>query len=301
MKNYSDNIENYVVVIKPNQKFEIVYDSKDKHYKDVFYTDKKSYYSILTNIIYIIEFNFTKQYKIYLTNCLISKIILDDFPITQQYIMCANGSNLATANLINNKPTFNIDSKKRSNMLSTFVNLAKSPNENDIDDRDKYLNIGQLVNFGFLTNKKLGDIYNIKLTGLYFNDNKWIKDTKNYLIFPYEHDLGRLIGLTKELYFYSDNAFEIGLRIEGIFYGPFFSKKTQNRFKNYIKFNFDGWNDIVNGKQNEYVSDEINRKSINLCKLNNFSVIQIAGSQKINLYHYVYKTYDINYCSKIFI
>jgi hypothetical protein len=42
MKNDSDNIENYVVVIKPNQKFEIVSDSKNKHYKDVFYTDKKS-------------------------------------------------------------------------------------------------------------------------------------------------------------------------------------------------------------------------------------------------------------------
>lgn len=301
MKNDYDNIENYVVVIKPNQKFSIVSDSKNKHYKDVFYTDKKSYYSILTNFNYIIEFKLTKQYKIYLSNCLISKIILDDFPITQQYIMRANGSNLATAKLINNKPTFNIDSEKRSNMLSTFVNIAKSSNENDIDDRDKYLNIGRLVNFGFLTNKKIENRYNIKLTGLYFNDNKWIKDTKNYLIFPYEYDLCRLIGLTKELYFYSDNPFEIGLRIEGVFYGPFLSKKIQNCFKNYIKFNFDGWHNIINGKQNEYVSDEINKKSINLCKLNNISIILIAGNKKLNLYHYSYKIYDMNYCSKIFI
>ena len=301
MKNDTDNIENYVVVIKPNQKFEIVFDSKNKNYKDIFYTDKQSYYSILTNFDYVIEFNLTKEYKIYQTNCLISKIILDDFPIDQQYIMRGNGSDLATAKINNNKITFNIDSEKRSNMLSTFVNLVKSSNENDIDERDKYLNIGSLVDFGFLTNKKLVNRYNIKLTGLYFNDNKWIEDTKNYLIFPYEYNLGHLIGVTKELFFYCDNAFEIGLRIEGVFYGPFSSNKIQNCFKNYIKFNFDGWNNIVNGKQNEYISGEINRKSINLCRLNNFSVILLSGSNKLNLYHYVYKIYDINFCSKIFI
>ena len=301
MKNNSDNIENYVVVIKPNQKFEIVSDSKNKNYKDIFYTDKQSYYSILTNSDYVIEFNLTKQYQIYQTNSLITKIILDDFPIDQQYIMCANGSNLATAKIINNKLTFNIDSEKRSNILSTFVNLAKSSNEKDIDEREKYLNIGRLDDFGFLTNKKLENRYNVKLTGLYFNDNKWVTDTKNYVIFPYEYKLNFLIGLTKELYFYSDTAFEIGLRIDGVFYGPFLSKKIQNCFKNYIKFNFDGWNNIINGKQNEYVSDEINRRSINMCKVNNMSVVLLTGSKNLNLYHYVYKMYDMEYCSKIFI
>jgi hypothetical protein len=301
MKHDSDNIENYAVIIKPNKKFEIIYDSKNRHYKDVFSTDKKSYYSILTKFDYVVEFNLTKQYKIHQTNCLISKIILDDFPITQQYTMCGNGIDFATAQLINNKPTFNIDSKKRSTILSTFINLATSPNEHDIDERDKYLNIGRLVNFGFLTNENLENRYNVKLTGLFFYANKWIKNTENYVIFPYENDLNFLIGLTKELYFYSDDAFEIGLRIEGVFYGPFLSNKIQNSFENYIKFTFDGWNNIVNGKQNEYVSDEINRKSVNLCKLNNISVILIDGSKKLNLYHYSYKMYDMEYCSKMFI
>ena len=250
MKTDSDNIETYVVVIKPNKQFEIVSDSKNRCYKDVFYTDKNKYYSILTKFDYIIEFNLKKQYQIYQTNSLITKIILDDFPI---------------------------------------------------DEREKYLNRGQLDDFGFLTNKKLENRHNVKLTGLYFNDNKWVTDTKNYGIFPYEYKLNFLIGLTKELYFYSDNAFEIGLRIDGVFYGPFLSKKLQNCFKNYIKFNFDGWNNIINGKQNEYVSDEINIRSINLCKVNNMSVVRIAGSKNLNLYHYVYKMYDMDYCSKIFI
>lgn len=301
MKNDSDNIENCVVVIKPNQNFSIDPDSKIRHHEEIFYTDKKSYYSILTNYSHSIEFNLKKQCKIYQPNCLISKIILDDFPITQQYIMRGCGINLATARLINNKPTFIINSKKRSNMLTSLVNVAKSENENDISERDKYLNIGRIYEFGFLSNKKLENRHNVKLSGLYLSDNKWIKDTKNYLTFPYEYELKYLMkGLVKELYFHSKDAFEIGLRIEGKIYGPFSSEKTQNCFKNFIKFNFDGWDNVINGKQNKYVSNEINRKSINFNLLNNFSVILMAGSKQLNLYHYAYVTYDINWCSKKF-
>ena len=292
MKTDFDSIKNCVVVIKPNRKFEIVSNSENKHYKDIFYTDTKSYYSILTKVEDTIIFNLTKRYKICQTNCLISTIILEDVPMNQQYIMRGNGHNLSTAKLINNKPTFKIDSEKRSNMLSTFINLAKSSDEFEIDDCYKYLNIGRICNFGFLTNKQLENKHNIKLTGLYYKDNKWSEDTKNYLIFPYETNLSP-IGLTREFIFYGENVFEICLRINGMVYGPFKSNK------NCIKFNFDGW--CADGKHNKYVSNKINEKVINLNIIDNFSVILISGCKKLSFNKYVYKIYDIETCSNLFV
>jgi len=299
MENNSDNIENYVVVIKPNQKFEIFSDLKNS-YKDIFYTNNDTFYSILTKFTHTIKFNLTKQYKIYQPDCLISKIILDDFPINQQYIMRGCGANLATAQVINNKPIFNIDNEKPSNMLSGIINASITENDKNIDDRNKYLNISKIDDFGFLTNKYLENNYNVKLLGLYYKDNVWIKDVKNYSIYPYETCLNYLRDITSSLWFTCNWGFKISLKLNGLIYGPFTSK-FDNKYKMHsIKFNFDGWNDIIDGKQNKYVSDEINKKSINLSQIENISVILIDGEKEIYLYQYAYKIYYIDGCFEMF-
>jgi hypothetical protein len=113
-ENDSNTISNNVVVIKPHQKFDIVFDSSERSINEIIDTTKEGFYSVLSRSEN--TFNFTghaNRYRIRLDG-LINKIVLKNFPNKGTYYLQCNGHNVATAKLIDEELTFDFN-KKQSN------------------------------------------------------------------------------------------------------------------------------------------------------------------------------------------
>ena len=297
-KNDSNQISNNVVVIKPHQKFDIVFDSSDRSINEVIDTTQQGSYSVLMRSNNEIELDFTKstnKYKLHIDG-LIKKIILKNFPNKGSYFLICNGFNLATAQLINEELTFDLNKQNRSNKLSEFIKIAIGENEEDIEDRNSYLRTGRIDFFEILATEPLTDPCLVKLEGLFYNENKWEKGICEYQVYPNEKEL-YLQHLVKELDFYGNESFEMSLRIEGKLYGPFVSK-PHNTFNHLIKFKFSGWEDIVKGVQNNYLSNDLNKQVINCSRLDNISVVSTV--KQLQFANYTYKIYNLEWCTKTF-
>jgi hypothetical protein len=298
-QNDSNQISGNVVVIKPHQKSDIVFDSCERSINEIIDTTHKGSYSVLMRSDNDTELDFTKstnKYKIH-ADGLINKIILENFPNKGSYFLRTNGFNVAAAKLIDGKLTFDLNKQNRSNKLSEMIKLSVGENEGHIEDRDSYLNTGRIDCFEILATEPLTDPCLLKLEGLFYDENKWEKCIRKYQVYPNEKDLD-LNHLVKELDFYGNESFEMSLRIGGVLYGPFVSKPN-NMFHNLIKFKFSGWEDILIGVQNRYLSNDLNKQVINCSRLNNISVV--SNVKQLHFVNYTYKTFDFEWCAKKFL
>lgn len=287
---------NNVVVIKPHQNYDVIFDSNLKTTNEIIDFSKDGFYTVLEHSLpNEMIFDGTNRYKINMDG-LISKITLNGFPNTGSYILRGCGNNLTTAKYINGELVFDFN-KNRSNMLSNIIDVVIGKNEEGVQNRDKYLRTGRLNDLEILATIPLIKNYTITMEGLFYLNNEWKHGIKEYIIYPKEKQLN-LEHLVKEMDFYGNDEFKLCLRINDNLYGPFNSKQ-HDIFKNYIKIKFDGWNDVIVGIQNEYVCENINKKVINCSRLNNISVV--SNIDKLCCSNYRYITYDMIYCSRKFV
>ena len=296
----SNKISKQVVVIKPHQKFDIVFDSPGRTINEIIDSTKEGFYSVLHRNEKSLDFTkLTNRYKLRIDG-LINKIVLKNFPNKGTYYLQVCGSNVTTAKLLDGELTFDFDKKKRSNMLSAFITSAIGPNEENIENRFSYLRTGR-VECDILTPEPLTEPYLVELEGLFYNENKWEKRITEYKIYPNEQELYYsptvYMNILKELDFYGEESFEISLRVNEHLYGPFISK-PHDRFKNLIKFKFSGWEEICSCSQNKYLSIDNNKQVINTGIINNFSIISSVGNLTCAKYSYVLN--NLEYCSTVF-
>lgn len=297
-ENDSNQISGNVVVIKPHQKSDIVFNSSERSLNELIDVTHQGAYTVLMRDTRAIELDFTKSantYKLHIKG-LINKIILKNFPNKGTYFLRGLGFNLATAKLINGELTFDLNKQNISNKLSEIIKLTIEENDKDVDNRCNYLRTDRIDSFEILATEPLTAPCLVEFEGLFYHGYKWEKGMYEYQVYPNEKDLC-LNQLVKELDFYGNESFEMFLRIEGKLYGPFVSK-PRSIFHHLIKFKFSGWEDIVKGTRNDYLSNDLNKQVINCGLLSNTSVV--SSAKHLYCAVYVYKTYDRELCLQTF-
>ena len=287
MSSIFDSFSNKVVVLQPHLNSKIV--SNTRTISDIIDTSKQGFYSILTNPelnkCNTLEFKISKKYKICGTG-LIKKITLIDFP-TGQYFLRANGWNIATASYDNDQYVFNIDNPKKSKQMSQTIKLSMK-NDN-IDDND-YLNIGNLDNFEILATVPLTEKKIIKLEGLFYkkiNDiEQLVHDKIDYEIYPKEQSL-TIYNPVKELLFFHKcyKEYKLSIRLNGYLYGPY------NSSNGIIRIGFEGFDKIINGSQNDFLSDEHNKTTLNCSIIDYIGVV--SDIDELSVIDYSYVTHNL--------
>lgn len=295
-----------VVVIKPNHKYEESSRSLERTHEEVIDCSNPKTYSVLTNKKHgYLECNKTRKYNVRFSG-IISKIILEDFPIDRQYILNTNGINITTAKVIDGKQTFDITNSHKSNMVETFIKVTCEMLENE-ELKDNHLNFYKMDRTYIIPNIPLEkERYTIKLVGFFYNENKQlVEKTINYDFFTNEIFIGLRHPVREIILLHDTTSFNIYVRINDNLYGQFNSntgdivpRHLPVNNCNYIILCFKDFQDIYNGSQNEHLSDEHNNNSLNFSRLDYMSIIPSVGNIYMETNTYI--TYGLKFLNQVF-
>lgn len=225
----------------------------------------------------------------------INKILLLDFPKTCNYKLVLNGQDITIANynndiamyqftfdknkdgafICNNIPCFEFS----QNTVGTFV---------DIDDKI-YLNFDKIDSSKIILipKIKLRNKHHIRLSGKFKQNNVWIEGFYDTVIYAPYNNLSVFINNPTDSLDIKSNSDHgnIILLMNGYKYGTFKSSTKMMRIKFYDE------NLQTIGRQNEYLSDEINKTTINMSKIDSLRLIQ-SNCKIIELYQNYYNIYN---------
>jgi hypothetical protein len=231
---------------------------------NIFHQHDPSYYAVLEHH-YI---NFHKETGIVITtDGIIDRISLIDFP-QNQYTLSYNKQNCATAQFCIDSGVyeFNFTDKQSSTLTNLIYQQSHSARTPSIPlgvDRTKYLDCARGARIYCSNLASLTGVYHLSLHG-YFPPNKWekgaqyVEQTRTFTVNP-SNTYSIPIGFpTESIDVETNQSGTIILQFDGYDCVQFPVKKDLTRIK------FNNPKRLLEDRQNGYLSDKINRSTINL-------------------------------------
>jgi len=260
-----------------------------------FYKKDEKNYAILEKHDVMNRFHLDSHLRITMGG-LVNKITLLDFPIGQ-YTLSLNGQNCATARYNKETNYYEFDLTRENSMLSILKKCAISGNEPKLDNRSDYINLYRIDNVSIIIPRsvQLNDRQTICLHGFFDHVEKWVETSHKLTLYPHNTYNLCISQPTESIDIKADRVDgTIILRVAGIELCTFKSNTNLMRIK------FSNPDQLFNGKQNEYLSEEINRNVINMSRIDNVSIV--AHDCKITeIYQNCYGIYSYPERSQIFI
>lgn len=227
-----------------------------------------------------------KQNKISICSSgIVNKIVLVDFPIGQ-YTLSLNGFNVATAKLnTGGQYEFDFQDRKKSQILEMMIEVAKGL-EPEIPNRQNYLNLGRIDQINIHKSKDctLSKKHTIQLYGYFLVDDQWINTVKEIAIYP--HDTYHLLSnhVIESFDLTIEGNGNVSLLIDGDSYLSFQTQTGKYRIRVHNPHK------LFHGRQNKYLSDEINQNVINMATFDHLHFI-VDGCQIVQMRQNYYQTY----------
>jgi hypothetical protein len=250
-----------------------------------FYQKDKNHYAILENHKQL----WSNGLHLHLSQeGLINKITLIDFPLSQ-YILQLNGHNSATAIYNSENGHFEFDfTKSMSKTLDDFNSITRSSDEPNIKNRQQYVNFDRIDQIRIIIPKglQLNQKHTYSFHGFFKVKDQWIECDKEFVLYPYNtHSL-----------FFNHVTESIDLKVnknDGTII-VYVNHTELCRFKtttNLTRITFANPNQILKGRQNQYLSDEINQKSLNMSRVYKFDVV-VLDCQLLDVRQNFYAIYN---------
>lgn len=277
--------------------------------KAIFYQDDSSYTVLQRDQSYDSENRGTNGIKLYIKG-LVSKIVLDDFPISGEYTLSVNGIYQCTARLAmveNNflKPTFDLANLKSQHAkdLRTAISVNVAPClVNKCYDMDRVDSL--VINVSADTKiKRHHKIIVSEYQRTYFPSTFSESETRStdntlddpqivqttYDIYPYDtHDLA-FNHPVYALDIISNKKMDFLIVINGVTFGKFTADSKQ-----YIRLSDDG--KIFQGAQNYFLGPE-QQRSINLSRVGSIQLIVLNNDDNTIRFHVDALTF-VTYCKR---
>jgi hypothetical protein len=297
-ENDSEKTSNNVVVIKPQQEFEVISDSK-RTMDEIFHSQHTSYSVLTRSNPKTLDLNEGKSHVIIANDCLLSKIYLPGCTPTKRYFFKGNGCNWMSSTLKDDVHIFDVNARKKGGIFDSyieFINKCNNPkNKKSHLMSRKYLDCSKIKRLEILFPDVVTMEKEIILEGLFRkNDDEWEFGTRKYQLFTREIELS-LSTVVRDIEFYGKGTFNMHIRIDGESYGPFDSEECITG--HIIKFKFKNW-DSTRGTMNKYLSDEMNQSTINAART---SIRISANVEHLDMTILYYSICDTNTCHKIFV
>lgn len=213
---------------------------------------------------------------------LINRLNLIDFPISQ-YTLSFNGQNVSTATINSSGLSFDIakNLKRTNSMMEILGAVLYSKDEPNISNRNEYFNMSRLDrikintcnNLTFELNEKL----QIEAIGYFYENGNW-SDLKSKIINVYPNPKNNMtLNLnhpTDSLDLHVKGRGTITFFINGEEYKQITIDKT-NEFFPFHRIKLNDPDLIYIGKQNEHLSDEINKNTLNLSRIDGVTLVVI--------------------------
>lgn len=253
----------------------------------------------------------TNSIRLYIKG-LVSKIVLDDFPVTGQYILSINGSNQCTARLTleNNllKPTFDLSDLKSSTSKAMRTAINQNVRPNLVDKCYDMSRVDALV-INVSTGTKINHCHRIIVseynrdyfqetfndsnsdsnTGPVMNDDLIYQSIQTtYTIYPSDtHNLA-FCHPVYALNIISNKKMDFQVVINGAVYGPFTSDNQ------YIRLSCNDHSDVFQGVENLYLNPE-QQKSLNCSRIDSMQII-VLNNDDDSITFFVDALTFVSYC-----
>jgi hypothetical protein len=237
---------------------------------------------------------------------LIDHIFLDDFPLGQ-YTLEISGCNCATSRFNRQKGCneFNF-TQKRSDMLDQMISLNRSENESKttIISRENYVNFKRhdSIRIHYPSSLVLKDTVTLSLHGYFptvVQSKEYVEDTETRTMYPHDTYYLNINHPTDSLdIFVSSNTGTgmIILEVNGYEVTRSNCYPLSNSSNLGVRIKFQNPYGYLMGAENTYLSDEINRQTLNMSRVNSLALICLnCRPVKIiqslyNIYHYPSRT-----------
>lgn len=243
---------------------------------EIFYKHDDKTYAFLEHV------DITNSIKTTKRNCIktnfkdiICCVKLKNLPISQ-YTLEINSHNVATGKFINDECVFDFREHK-SPVLKSFIQFSRNSDEPTIENRMNYVNFGRFTNANIYFPKTLNFESNkidVELTGYFKLHNEWQFGIINTHIYPKTQN-NIILYLTSPI-----DSLELKMtnntKINVYINNTQVLTHTQSDYdKTIIKF-FDP-NLKCLGIENNYLSDTINKNTLNFSRINEFRIDVIEG------------------------
>jgi hypothetical protein len=220
-------------------------------------------------------------------------------PPQSQYTLLLNGHNCMTAQYDGHNYIFDFRNHK-SELLQSIIDTHISNNEPPIEDRNNFINLSKIdsVMISFppeMISPEYNSNYNIMITG-YFNDNnEWKYMTKIFNVYPnYENNIRLNINHPTDsidIEFEQVSDSKIGKVIFYVQYHEYerFDIDFNNSAFKRIKFADERGRFV--GRQNKYLSDFINKNTINFNMVDSIRMTVINCKVR-RIYQNAYRIYN---------
>jgi hypothetical protein len=228
---------------------------------------------------------------------LINKITLLDFP-PGQYILSLCGVNCATARYNKTDHLYEFDLTKDNSVLNAFKNSSIEIDEPILHNRYDYLNFDQIDTIRIISPQSLHleTKQTIRLHGFFSHDGHWnqIDEDADIYLHPYNTYRLNISHPTESLDIATNKSGGlIILQINGNELCRFESQTEMRRIK------FNNPHQLFNGRQSDYLCEEINKNVINMSKINHCVIIAL-NCQITEIYQNCYNIYNYPDRTKIF-
>lgn len=235
----------------------------------------------------------TNQHITIVSDALINKITLLDFSIGH-YTLSLNGQNVSTARLNFTTQRFEFDlNLKPSQTLDHYKEVSVCLFEPVIENRKDYLNLGRIdkINIFGSKNLKLNKYHTIRLHGYFLIDDKWIETNKDITVYPHDTHTLNIYQPTESLDISIEGNGAIFMKINGHSYGDLLLHQNHlQKNQNQLRIKFKNSQRILEGEQNRFLSDEINKNVINMSRIHDVTFITL-NCKIINITQHCYGIY----------
>ena len=220
---------------------------------------------------------------------LVRRILLRDFPLGQ-YTLSLNNQNCATARFDPESGDQVFDFvARRSEMLTTIIGVARAEDEPVIEGRDHYCNLSRVDSAKVLLPRDSplngAGPRVIGLEGYFLEGSVWRAGTRDLVVFPGDTHQPGLNHPTVSLAVVTDDPQgTIAVRVDGITVPVYELGPTIHVAR------FRDPSGLYRGAQNRFLSDEINRETINMSRVNDVEVIT-SGCRIHSLHQHRYQVY----------
>lgn len=112
-------------------------------------------------------------------NWLVQSIILTDFPGNNTYYLLLNNKIATTATHDGCNLRFDFNDQQ-SNIIKTYNDICLSESDRNVPNRSDYLRFDRVESIKITSKTKLPNkSYDVKLVGLFYQDDQWIYKTDN--------------------------------------------------------------------------------------------------------------------------
>ena len=263
-----------------------------------FYSKNSDSYGILENIRYqsgcckhVENLENRSHIKISRQSGIISKIILDDFPVAECTLVI-NGHDSGLSTIINGIQQFDFSTPPP--ILSIWLDMSKRnrdlPNTEEFNlNKENFLNLSAIDSLAIMipAGVKLNKKHTIKLCGYFLDKNgQWYQDESTYDYYYYDTYRIHMNNPTDSLTFLTNNnAGELVIRLNGEDCYKYEIKDKKFRIK---------FNDLMlkhQGLANEYLSEYINKNTLNFSKINIMEIIMFDNTIE-NIFQHYYEIHN---------